>query len=356
MNSINSQTISFLRFPLCVAIVMVHSNIGVSNATVNQFPIYNRFSDFFIEEICFSSVALFFFISGYLFFHEGYFSLDIYRKKIHNRIYSILIPYILWNFICFAIIFCLQQYSNSFNLLLHKQILDFSPKDFIMVFWNLREVTGIRNDQLGPLVGQFWFLQNLFVYSLFSPLIWFVIKRLKVYSLLILAILAISCFVPIVAGFNAVYLYYFCVGAYFSIHQKNWYIPNKYIVLLLCGFIISYVLRETFHLINYKIIDETILIFLILNLGNRTVTRHAIGKYTILLANCSFFVFAIHRYFTAIGLNLSKNIVFSNGYMPILYFFVISMMSTLCSLGIYLLLKRLLPRVASILNGNRIKS
>lgn len=71
MNKKNSHTISFLRFPLCIAIVMIHSNVGVSNSTATHFSIYNKFSDFFIGEICFSAVALFFFISGYLFFLCG---------------------------------------------------------------------------------------------------------------------------------------------------------------------------------------------------------------------------------------------------------------------------------------------
>ena len=104
-----SQTISILRFPLCVVIVMIHSNIALYNASANQFTSIHILSNYIIGDICFYSLALFFFISGFLLFREGNFNLDIFKKKIIHRVYSLLIPYILWNLICFIMIFILQM-------------------------------------------------------------------------------------------------------------------------------------------------------------------------------------------------------------------------------------------------------
>lgn len=104
-----SQTISILRFPLCVVIVMIHSNIAIYNASANQFALVNIFSNYFIGDVCYYSLSLFFFISGFLLFREGKFNLEIFKKKINHRVYSLLIPYILWNLICFGMIFVLQQ-------------------------------------------------------------------------------------------------------------------------------------------------------------------------------------------------------------------------------------------------------
>lgn len=150
-----SQTISILRFPLCVVIVMIHSNIALYNASANQFTSIHILSNYIIGDICFYSLALFFFISGFLLFREGNFNLDIFKNKIIHRVYSLLIPYILWNLICFIMIFILQQIKPNINLLLQKQIADFRIQDFILIFWNIREVTGCQTDQVGPLVGQF---------------------------------------------------------------------------------------------------------------------------------------------------------------------------------------------------------
>lgn len=129
-----SQTISILRFPLCVVIVMIHSNIAIYNASANQFALVNIFSNYFIGDVCYYSLSLFFFISGFLLFREGKFNLEIFKKKINHRVYSLLIPYILWNLICFGMIFVLQQIKPNINLLLHKQIADFRIQDYIMIF------------------------------------------------------------------------------------------------------------------------------------------------------------------------------------------------------------------------------
>ena len=76
-------------------------------------------------------------------------------------------------------IFILQQIKPNINLLLHKQIADFRIQDFILIFWNIREVTGCQTDQVGPLVGQFWFIQCLLVYTLLAPIIWYATQKLR---------------------------------------------------------------------------------------------------------------------------------------------------------------------------------
>lgn len=233
MNSITSHIISYLRFPLCVAIIMIHSDIAVYNTTAEESPIYHLFGNVFIGSICSSAVALFFFFSGYLFFHEGTFSTNIYKKKINNRIHSILIPYILWNVICFAILFVMQHLFNHFNLLLHKQIVDFKLQDFFYIFWNIQKITGISTDQAGPLVGQFWFLQCLFTFSILSPIIYIGIKKTKLFFLMVIAGLNFSDMVPNILGFDTMALFYYSLGAYFSINKITWYSNKTNIGILL---------------------------------------------------------------------------------------------------------------------------
>lgn len=49
MDKLASQSIRNLRFPLCIAIVMVHSNISIYNESAAQNPIVNFF--FYIWDI-----------------------------------------------------------------------------------------------------------------------------------------------------------------------------------------------------------------------------------------------------------------------------------------------------------------
>lgn len=356
MNSTTSHIISYLRFPLCVAIIMIHSDIAVYNTTAEDSPIYLFFSNVFVGSICSSAVALFFFISGYLFFHEGTFSFNIYRKKITHRIHSILIPYILWNAICFVFLFVMQHLFNNFNLLLHKQIVDFKLQDFLYIFWNIQKVTGLSSDQAGPLVGQFWFLQCLLVFSLLSPIIYIGIKKTKLFFLIVIVGLNFADVIPNIPGFDTMSLFYYTLGAYFSINKTIWYSDKSYIgILLIIGYSVVYTCRTYFQLNNYKIIDETLLIFGILTITHILTKNKKPSKQTLFLCNCSFFTFAIHRYFTSIGLNITKDWHFHNGGTAIICFALITTISTLCCILSYKLMNKYLPKTTRILNGNRIK-
>lgn len=342
-----------MRFPLCVVIVMIHSNIAIYNESANQFAIVNIFSNHFIGDICFYSLALFFFISGLLLFREGKFSLDIFKKKINHRIYSLLIPYILWNLICFGIIFLLQQIKPNMNLLLHKQIADFRIQDFIMIFWNIREVTGCPTDQIGPLVGQFWFIQCLLIYTLLAPIIWYGIKKLGILFVIAWGIIAFSVILPEIPGFKAHCLYYFILGAYFSISHSSWIISKKYLSGLMVIYVVTFYIRIILHSEN-KLIEETLFIFIILNVVYLFTKNKQQGSILKFLTSTSFFVFAIHRYFTSIGLHLCSKIDFQNGYMPIFCFLAISFCSVMCSVLAYVVMDRFFHKALLVLNGKRI--
>ena len=334
-----SQTISILRFPLCVVIVLIHSNIALYNASVNQFTSTHILFNYIIGDICFVSLALFFFISGFLLFREGNFNLVIFKNKIIHRVYSLLIPYILWNLICFIIIFILQQIKPNINLLLHKQIADFRIQDFILIFWNLREVTGYQTDQAGPLVGQFWFIQCLLVYTFMAPIIWYATKKLRMIFVITLGIIALSGMIPEVPGFNAYYLYIFILGAYFSINHSSWVLSPKSLI----GFMVAYGVLFSMRIMyqsDIKLIEETLFIFIILNVVHLLTKNKQLGSIAQYLSVTSFFVFAIHRYFTSIGLNLCSKIDFQNGYMPIICFLAISFCSVICSVLAYALMDR----------------
>lgn len=52
------------------------------------------------------SVPIFLIISGYLFFREGSYELtkELWISKFKKRIFSLLVPYLLWNFIVYIYI------------------------------------------------------------------------------------------------------------------------------------------------------------------------------------------------------------------------------------------------------------
>lgn len=354
MNKITSNIISYLRFPLCAAIVMIHSDIAIYNTSAANLELYHSFSTIFIDSICSAAVALFFFISGYLFFHESAFNAQIYKKKIKNRIHSILIPYLLWNIICFVILFILQNTFSTFSLLLHKKIATFTPQDYLYIFWNIQKITELSSDQQGPLVGQFWFLQCLFTFTILAPIIYFTIKKTKLFIVLVILLLCLTDKTPSMPGFNVVSLYYFTLGAFFSISNIKCYTEKIGIYLYtMVGYIIFYIFRNVMQLEHLKLIDETLLIFTIIGITYHITKGKNISNRALYLCNSCFFVFAIHRYFTSIGLNIAKKITFHNSLEALICFLCISSISIVFSVLCYQLMHKVLPKTTRILTGNR---
>ena len=127
-NSI-SQTISFLRFPLIVAVVYIHFNIsrkGISLHGINygtDNPDWYLFTINLVSSVIASiAVPLFFFISGYLFFLQKEFNRQEYLRKLQKRVKTLLVPYLLWNLIAIIyqvvrfIPFFSSCYNNAFKI------------------------------------------------------------------------------------------------------------------------------------------------------------------------------------------------------------------------------------------------
>lgn len=98
--NLQSQTISFLRFPLIVGVVLIYSYFsevvinGVDLMKNGIFPIYSTVSFLFSQIISRIAVPLFF-ISGFLFFFKiNLFTREIYMQKLKKKVQTILIPYI----------------------------------------------------------------------------------------------------------------------------------------------------------------------------------------------------------------------------------------------------------------------
>ena len=100
-----SQTIAFLRFPLIVGVLLIHSNPekvaiikGMNIISPDGHWFYDNISYLFSHIFAAVAVPLFFFISGYLFFYKTTaFTKSVYGRKLKKRAHTLLIPYIFWN-------------------------------------------------------------------------------------------------------------------------------------------------------------------------------------------------------------------------------------------------------------------
>ena len=85
--------------------------------------------------------------------------------------------------------------------------------------WNITD--WFYNLYTVPISYQFWFIRDLILLCIFSPIIYYGIKYGKRPFILALSILWIFDLWPNIPGFSIVGIFSFSVGAYFSINQIN---------------------------------------------------------------------------------------------------------------------------------------
>lgn len=161
------------------------------------------------------SVPIFLLISGYLFFREGSYELtkELWISKLKKRVFSLLVPYLLWNFIGYII------YAIT---------VGFSFEDFFHSFWVI-DIPGRSGSS--PIDGPLWYVRNLMIMVVISPIIAYMIKYTKWYLILIMTILWIIQIPPFNKGIGIAF-YFFSLGGYlrvFDYHVENLQRYAKYL-------------------------------------------------------------------------------------------------------------------------------
>ena len=333
MDALTSRIVSFLRFPLIVAVIGIHCNLLVKNPELETRSVFYFLVYITMKLICIA-VPLFFFISGFLFFKEGTFDFVLYRKKLKSRIHTVLIPYLLWNIIYFVILGIMQLIKPDTLVILHKHITDFRWQDFLWIFWDISQITGLADDQRACLVGAFWFLQCLFVLFLLSPIIYYIIRYLRHFTLLIIGVLYFTDFIPEMPGIQCNAIVYYMLGAYLSIIGIDFIsILNNYTVYNITDLFLQ---AAVFFIFSYMIENY----------------RWKESKY---LISSVFFVFAVHRLFSASLMTVSTYLVPSigNDFILYLYYLLMVILTLIASLAVYQFSIRFLPSVTNVLNGRR---
>lgn len=356
--SLTSKVISFLRFPLIIGVVFIHSVPhavklgGTSMVDMADFGIYNIVNILISQRIARIAVPLFFFISGYLFFNKGSFSKSAYLDKLKKRSKTILLPYVIWNIFVIIMTWAIQVFGSGLLSGDHKLIVDWSAYDWLLSFWDYSEGY--------PICFQFWFLRDLMVVMLMSLLIFYGIKYLKKWWVIILGLLWITVILPEgkIPGFTISSFFFFSFGAYYGINKINFVHIMKPLMLwsivsytIICA--VSIVFRNTEwagYLSNINIVIGIVAVI--------TLTSHFIhkGKWHVnpFLSESSFFIYAFHAVLLNFIVKFSvKQILPTTDAEIILIYLIAPIVTIFICLGIYYVLKRYLPTFTSIITGGR---
>jgi peptidoglycan/LPS O-acetylase OafA/YrhL len=310
-------------------------------------------------------------ISGFLFFYNIVeWDRKTYLKKIKSRIKTLLIPYILWNIITVFVRFTgiigkrIIKKSEDWNPL-SNFISEIMEKGIWNIFWHYNtwgertNILGMAMPNFGPYSIPMWFLQTLIILSIVTPVIYIICKKLKHYGVIALGILYYTGIWFLLPGFGIGPLFFFSIGAYYSIHKKNMVIElRRYKVLCYIIAVISLVLCVYYD--GVKTQDYIYPIYVLsgvicaVNIASYLVENKKTKKND-LLARVPLFVYAVH---TVLILGIVGRIfdymIRSENVIPLLmrYFTVPLITVTICVL-IYCMMEKLMPKTLKILSGNR---
>lgn len=367
VRGLHSQALDLLRFPLAVIIVIAHAFPELNTGTLffgrpysfDNYPAcsiaFNFFSAFFRRQ----SVPIYFFISGYVFFLGiEHFGREEYTRKLKNRVKTLLIPYLIWN------TFSVAAFLLA-NLPAILQTQSFPPLHWLLsAYWIydgnfLINATGTGID---PIDGPLWFLRNLMVVVLTTPVIHYLIKRFKYWPLILLGntwfFVRISSPGPNLSySFLTAYLFFFW-GAYMSISQKDMIAafgrfskPLLFSYLILgCSYLVfAHVQSDIAHIIK----QLTLLIGLPVAYNTSIWSlRHEYCKVNSNLAGAGFFIYASH-------IPILRHVLafFTRGAssdLGILLAYILTILSTLgILLAVYWVLQRFFPSLLKVMTGKK---
>ena len=364
------RVFDWLRFPLMVLVVFIHVNLyrepfsldTVDFSNLTAMDGCNLFRASISHVLAHVAVPLFFFISGYLFFNGlGEWKWSQYAGKLRRRVMTLLVPYLVWNTIAIVVYLLIDLKPASLTA-----VWDFLDENgYWNLYWSSSVWNGARMNwfglsayMTGPLLVPLWFLRDLMVVMVLSPLLWCLLRFLRGWGLLLLVL----CHVLImgIAGFTTTTFLFFGAGAYCSfncIDPTRWTWKYRYFIYLAalalwgietcCDGYLTPVGNKLFPL--FEIVGS----LAVLNLATALVRTGS--HFPQLLSSSAFFIYVSHVVlFLRVARAVSYRLFHSGGAMStaVSYLFTAVLTVALCVVC-YWLLRKFAPRLCAFLTGAR---
>lgn len=343
MNTQFSQKFKYLGFIMTCGMVLFHCPIVESIPALGALDYaLKTLTDSVFRSLVSLIMSYFFTVTGFLLFRD--FSISNYSTKIRRRIFSLLVPYILWQLI-FASITIL---SNTDQL----SVQSFIQRTFLLYTW--------------PVDSPLWYVYAVFLLALFSPAVYLMIKRKYLGWCLVVAVTLFAAArdrigIPIYQsilyhGYVQNIVYYlpaYLAGAFFGYHYKDGSHDGLY--LLLCSQIIGFLLGErldsSFAYIS-TVLLPTALIYLLPNISpleNRAVYRLSFLIYAIHMPVLGWlFPHAVNLYAHSVGRIFMSAALAAITTRLLLLAAIIALAAV-----IYAIVSKVSPRLLSLLTGGR---
>lgn len=237
-----SQTISFARISLIVGLVFLHYQ-EYPNSTFSPFRGLDvaqhqaaTFVNSFVLFFFFSVVPLLSMVSGWLFFS---FPAEDVRgglaHRMRRRFFSLYLPLVFWNALFLAILAWLFLHEPGHPLLddLNIRFESAGPLEYVNAIFGITE---------HPVGFQFWFVRDLFVTALVSPLLWVLLRRAAYLGLVLLGLAWIAGN-DLIIFFRSDVVFFFYLGGFLRLRGAPLEIGRQATMVLVAGYVILVALR-----------------------------------------------------------------------------------------------------------------
>lgn len=325
-----SDAIHFLRWPMILMVICIHVDCVRPNEYVT----------FFIKNICSMAVPVFFVISGILFFKDGL-TFESYIHKLRKRIHTLLIPYIAWNTIAISVI-----------ALSHIEFYKFTIGNVLAGLWD-SNYSFIESKSHAPMDFPLWYIRDLMVCCILSPLFFIVIR----YSSLILPVALLVFWIldinTNVVGLSINSMAFYALGCWIATKKNDIsYVNLRWLSFLVLSVSIALpiaVFYETISLNallrNYLVLILVISVFPIA----RWINQHFISASRIvtMLGSSVFCLYALHALIIKPISRICYSVISYDNFMPFLVSFYLTTIA--CMLAFYFISK--FKTLNLILNG-----
>ena len=340
MKTAVQNRISWIRGILCVLVIYVHcQNTDWFNAASAPWIASMERG----AASLFTAIAVpgFFFLSGYLFFRN--FTPDQLGRKLKSRVFTLLIPFLLWNLIYYFIELALRNLPLTAGLF-DGSVVPFTVKEILLAAFNYK---------YNPV---FWFMQFLIVYTALTPLIWLALKN-RIAGLCVLAGVFISVFLLSLLkpeGFWRIpyemlqFFPAFLGGAYASIHLlKLFEEKNVPVYVSLLSALLGIALH-VWNLLAPSLLSEELVRLLTGPLLWFALSRIPFG-HPMAWMRFTFFFYAAHHLLAHLINKLASVVLGTNMVIGGILFVVLPWVIIPVLYGIGLLFERFIPPAAKLL-------
>lgn len=351
-----SLRLRLLNFPLIIGVVYIHAySASINHAgEILEPERLNYFTDFvrilISQGLARVAVPLFFLISGYFFFFGFNWSWREFGQKITVRAKTLLLPYLFWTAFVVAIRFLGQSIPTMRAF--------FTGDGGLLAELSAYE---LANAVLGfsrpPEAYHFWFIRDLMILMLLSPVILFLLRHVALPFLGGLFLVWITAGWPIYAP-DVVGVLFFSLGGYIAIKGESLFIFDRYgkwlalvYIPVLLADVIFY--EASFNLCLHRcgiVVGLVVILY-----GSKLILASDRLKNALLwLSGSSFFVYAAHEPLLGIERTLAFQYFPLNWpYTLLLIYLFVPLAVAVVLVAVHAVLSTYFPGVVKAITGGR---